>query len=81
VEPVFEQYKSFILASIHFSKLTLGTVAPQFTGRTSIKNLHSLSIDEWSFFLYHTVYVAYYDIIFIDKPLVGAQELMSTCVI
>ncbi|XP_047075773.1 synaptotagmin-5-like [Lolium rigidum] len=32
VEPVFEQYKSFILASIHFSKLTLGTVAPQFTG-------------------------------------------------
>ncbi|EMS65028.1 Extended synaptotagmin-1 [Triticum urartu] len=31
VEPVFEQYKSFILASIHFSKLTLGTVAPQFT--------------------------------------------------
>lgn len=32
VEPVFEQYKSFILASLHFSKLTLGTVAPQFTG-------------------------------------------------
>lgn len=32
VEPVFEQYKSFILASIHFSKMTLGTVAPQFTG-------------------------------------------------
>nr|CAB3482680.1 unnamed protein product [Digitaria exilis] len=31
VEPVFEQYKSFILASLHFSKLTLGTVAPQFT--------------------------------------------------
>ncbi|KAK3123190.1 hypothetical protein QOZ80_8AG0625840 [Eleusine coracana subsp. coracana] len=32
VEPIFEQYKSFILASLHFSKLTLGTVAPQFTG-------------------------------------------------
>ncbi|CAD6216916.1 unnamed protein product [Miscanthus lutarioriparius] len=32
VEPVFEQYKSFILASLHFSKLTLGTIAPQFTG-------------------------------------------------
>jgi len=32
VDPVFEQYKSFILASLHFSKLTLGTVAPQFTG-------------------------------------------------
>jgi hypothetical protein len=35
VEPVFEQYKSFILASLHFSKLTLGTVAPQFTGMAS----------------------------------------------
>uniref|UniRef100_A0A0D9X6G9 C2 domain-containing protein n=1 Tax=Leersia perrieri TaxID=77586 RepID=A0A0D9X6G9_9ORYZ len=32
VEPIFEQYKSFILSSLHFSKLTLGTVAPQFTG-------------------------------------------------
>ncbi|EEE68441.1 hypothetical protein OsJ_26818 [Oryza sativa Japonica Group] len=31
VEPIFEQYKSFILSSLHFSKLTLGTVAPQFT--------------------------------------------------
>ncbi|KAG8046972.1 hypothetical protein GUJ93_ZPchr0008g11998 [Zizania palustris] len=34
VEPIFEQYKSFILSSLHFSKFTLGTVAPQFTGVT-----------------------------------------------
>ncbi|KAJ4791973.1 Calcium-dependent lipid-binding (CaLB domain) family protein [Rhynchospora pubera] len=32
LDPVFEQYKSLVLASIRFSKLTLGTVAPQFTG-------------------------------------------------
>ncbi|XP_073100165.1 synaptotagmin-5 isoform X1 [Elaeis guineensis] len=35
VEPVLEQYRSAILASLKFSKLTLGTVAPQFTGRFS----------------------------------------------
>jgi hypothetical protein len=33
VEPVLEQYRPIILASLKFSKLTLGTVAPQFTGR------------------------------------------------
>ncbi|KAJ8641266.1 hypothetical protein MRB53_017960 [Persea americana] len=32
VEPILEQYRPMILASIKFSKLTLGTVAPQFTG-------------------------------------------------
>ncbi|RWW26550.1 hypothetical protein GW17_00009062, partial [Ensete ventricosum] len=32
VEPVLEQYKSAVLSSLKFSKLTLGTVAPQFTG-------------------------------------------------
>ncbi|XP_016172220.1 synaptotagmin-4 [Arachis ipaensis] len=32
VEPILEQYKPVILASLTFSKLTLGTVAPQFTG-------------------------------------------------
>ncbi|XP_010533120.1 PREDICTED: synaptotagmin-5 [Tarenaya hassleriana] len=32
VEPVLEQYRPVILASLKFSKLTLGTVAPQFTG-------------------------------------------------
>ncbi|KAH6790791.1 Calcium-dependent lipid-binding family protein [Perilla frutescens var. frutescens] len=32
VEPVLEQYRSAILVSLKFSKLTLGTVAPQFTG-------------------------------------------------
>ncbi|KAJ9184046.1 hypothetical protein P3X46_007829 [Hevea brasiliensis] len=32
VEPILEQYKPVILSSLKFSKLTLGTVAPQFTG-------------------------------------------------
>ncbi|KAG6409475.1 hypothetical protein SASPL_127515 [Salvia splendens] len=32
VEPIFEQYRPAILASFKFSTLTLGTVAPQFTG-------------------------------------------------
>ncbi|MCD7468358.1 hypothetical protein HAX54_006435, partial [Datura stramonium] len=32
VEPILEQYRPVILASLKFSKFTLGTVAPQFTG-------------------------------------------------
>lgn len=32
VEPILEQYRPAILASMKFSKFTLGTVAPQFTG-------------------------------------------------
>ncbi|XP_057468438.1 synaptotagmin-4-like isoform X1 [Actinidia eriantha] len=32
VEPILEQYRPVILSSLKFSKLTLGTVAPQFTG-------------------------------------------------
>ncbi|RID52406.1 hypothetical protein BRARA_H03002 [Brassica rapa] len=32
VEPVLEQYRPAVVASLTFSKLTLGTVAPQFTG-------------------------------------------------
>lgn len=32
LEPTLEQYRPAILASLEFSKLTLGTVAPQFTG-------------------------------------------------
>ncbi|XP_047338397.1 synaptotagmin-4-like isoform X2 [Impatiens glandulifera] len=32
VEPILEQYRPVVLASLKFSKLTLGTVAPQFTG-------------------------------------------------
>ncbi|PKI47107.1 hypothetical protein CRG98_032520 [Punica granatum] len=32
VEPILEQYRPAILQSLTFSKLTLGTVAPQFTG-------------------------------------------------
>lgn len=32
VEPVLESYRPVILASLKFSRFTLGTVAPQFTG-------------------------------------------------
>ncbi|KAL3650690.1 Synaptotagmin-4 [Castilleja foliolosa] len=32
VEPILEQYRPAILSALKFSKLTLGTVAPQFTG-------------------------------------------------
>uniref|UniRef100_A0A7N0TZC8 Uncharacterized protein n=1 Tax=Kalanchoe fedtschenkoi TaxID=63787 RepID=A0A7N0TZC8_KALFE len=38
VEPVLEQYRPIILASLKFSKLTLGTVAPQFTGVSIIED-------------------------------------------
>ncbi|CAI9782433.1 unnamed protein product [Fraxinus pennsylvanica] len=38
VEPVLEQYRPGILASLTFSKLTLGTVAPQFTGVSIIED-------------------------------------------
>ncbi|KAF3320271.1 hypothetical protein FCM35_KLT22127 [Carex littledalei] len=37
VEPTLEQYRPVILASLKFSKLTLGTVAPQFTGISIIE--------------------------------------------
>ncbi|WOK95080.1 synaptotagmin-5-like [Canna indica] len=37
VEPVLEQYRPAILAALKFSKLTLGTVAPQFTGVSIIE--------------------------------------------
>ncbi|XP_026663821.2 synaptotagmin-5-like [Phoenix dactylifera] len=38
VEPVLEQYRPVMLASLKFSKLTLGTVAPQFTGVSIIED-------------------------------------------
>ncbi|KAK2445961.1 Calcium-dependent lipid-binding (CaLB domain) family protein [Trifolium repens] len=37
VEPILEQYRPVILSSLTFSKLTLGTVAPQFTGISIIE--------------------------------------------
>ncbi|KAK4491055.1 hypothetical protein RD792_001777, partial [Penstemon davidsonii] len=37
VEPMLEQYRPVILDSLKFSKLTLGTVAPQFTGVSIIE--------------------------------------------
>ncbi|KAF9613832.1 hypothetical protein IFM89_012364 [Coptis chinensis] len=38
VEPVLEQYRPVILSSLKFSKLTLGTVAPQFTGVSIVED-------------------------------------------
>ncbi|KAI5679611.1 hypothetical protein M9H77_00838 [Catharanthus roseus] len=38
VEPILEQYRPALLASLTFSKFTLGTVAPQFTGVEIIEN-------------------------------------------
>ncbi|KAK7849778.1 synaptotagmin-4 [Quercus suber] len=38
VEPILEQHRPAILASLKFSKLTLGTVAPQFTGVSIIES-------------------------------------------
>ncbi|KAJ9702612.1 hypothetical protein PVL29_004380 [Vitis rotundifolia] len=32
MEPILEEYRPVVLSSLKFSKLTLGTVAPQFTG-------------------------------------------------
>ncbi|GMY35793.1 synaptotagmin-5-like isoform X2 [Fagus crenata] len=37
-EPVLEQYRPMVLSSLKFSKFTLGTVAPQFTGVSIIEN-------------------------------------------
>ncbi|KAJ4709072.1 synaptotagmin-5-like [Melia azedarach] len=41
VEPLLEQYRPFILSSLKFSKFTLGTVAPQFTGVEIIEDGNS----------------------------------------
>ncbi|GMJ07531.1 SYNAPTOTAGMIN HOMOLOG E, synaptotagmin 5, ARABIDOPSIS THALIANA SYNAPTOTAGMIN HOMOLOG E [Hibiscus trionum] len=38
VEPVLEQYRPIVLASLKFSRFTLGTVAPQFTGVSIIED-------------------------------------------
>ncbi|KAJ9551035.1 hypothetical protein OSB04_015080 [Centaurea solstitialis] len=38
LEPTLEQYRPVVLSSLTFSKLTLGTVAPQFTGVSIIED-------------------------------------------
>ncbi|KAJ0540941.1 putative C2 domain, synaptotagmin-like mitochondrial-lipid-binding domain, C2 domain superfamily [Helianthus annuus] len=38
MEPVLERYRPIVLSSLTFSKFTLGTVAPQFTGVTIIED-------------------------------------------
>ncbi|KAK2997790.1 hypothetical protein RJ639_025849, partial [Escallonia herrerae] len=40
VEPMLEQYRPSMLSSLKFSKLTLGTVAPQFTGVSILEGDH-----------------------------------------
>ncbi|KAK3023225.1 hypothetical protein RJ639_043337 [Escallonia herrerae] len=42
MEPIFEQYRPVILSSLKFSKVTLGTVAPQFT---EIRSMESRSME------------------------------------
>ncbi|XP_061350729.1 synaptotagmin-5-like isoform X1 [Gastrolobium bilobum] len=37
-EPILEEYRPMVLASLKFSKFTLGTVAPQFTGVSIIED-------------------------------------------
>ncbi|KAM3379121.1 hypothetical protein P3S68_011534 [Capsicum galapagoense] len=46
VEPVLEQYRPSILAALKFSKLTLGTVAPSFTGVSILDGDHGEIIME-----------------------------------
>ncbi|KAF3453760.1 hypothetical protein FNV43_RR04201 [Rhamnella rubrinervis] len=38
VEPILEQYRPMILSSLKFSRFTLGTVAPQFTGVSIVED-------------------------------------------
>ncbi|GMH30684.1 hypothetical protein Nepgr_032527 [Nepenthes gracilis] len=38
VEPILEEYRPIVLSSLKFSKLTLGTVAPQLTGVSIIED-------------------------------------------
>ncbi|KAJ9688764.1 hypothetical protein PVL29_014422 [Vitis rotundifolia] len=38
VEPILEQYRPMILSSLKFSRFTLGTVSPQFTGVSIIED-------------------------------------------
>ncbi|GLJ46823.1 hypothetical protein SUGI_0987750 [Cryptomeria japonica] len=46
IEPILEQYKPSILASLTFSTFTLGTVAPQFTGVKLVETTNSGAIME-----------------------------------
>ncbi|CAH1453096.1 unnamed protein product [Lactuca virosa] len=38
LEPTLEQYRPMVLSSLSFSKFTLGTVAPQFTGVSTVED-------------------------------------------
>lgn len=48
MEPILEQYRPIILSSLKFSKFTLGTVAPQFTGTCIV----AFDLGLFMFFLY-----------------------------
>jgi hypothetical protein len=56
VEPVLEQYRPVVFAALTFSKLTLGTVAPQFTGRYFQIILHSHLYLIYTSICYDTVF-------------------------
>jgi len=74
VEPVLETYRPIIIASLKFSKLTLGTVAPQFTGRSlqtipiidfhkGIPNISKFKLHDRGFHYWHTCVWKYIHII------------------
>ncbi|GJX78359.1 hypothetical protein Tco_0325170 [Tanacetum coccineum] len=48
VEPVLEQYTPIVLYSLTFSKLTLGTVAPQFTDDLEYLAYQNVNIDRYN---------------------------------
>ena len=76
VEPVLEQYRPIIIASLKFSKLTLGTVAPQFTGRSlqtipfidfhkGIPNISKFKLHDCGFHYWHACVWKYFHIIMV----------------
>uniref|UniRef100_A0A6N2K1H1 C2 domain-containing protein n=1 Tax=Salix viminalis TaxID=40686 RepID=A0A6N2K1H1_SALVM len=48
VEPILEQYTPAIFSSMKFSKLTLGTVAPQFTGVCIVEEESGDKVSPWN---------------------------------
>jgi len=76
VEPVLETYRPIIIASLKFSKLTLGTVAPQFTGRSlqtipfidfhkGIPNISKFKLHDCGFHYWHACVWKYFHIIMV----------------
>nr|GMD40958.1 synaptotagmin-5-like [Ipomoea batatas] len=70
VEPILEQYRPAILAALKFSRLTLGTVAPQFTGKLVARDAIKINLKRETIcnFFDKKVWSLHFRIIF--KPLV-----------